>query len=86
MLRGTCDRCQRTYRLPEGRRGGRCPRCGVRLSVEEAETRGAEKTPCPHCGHEAWSTDASCPGCGSMMVRNGACYKCLNCGATSGCS
>ena len=27
-----------------------------------------------------------CPDCGSMMVRNGACYKCLNCGSTSGCS
>jgi len=27
-----------------------------------------------------------CPDCGSIMVRNGSCYKCLNCGATSGCS
>ncbi len=27
-----------------------------------------------------------CDTCGSVMVRNGACYKCLNCGATSGCS
>jgi ribonucleoside-diphosphate reductase alpha chain len=33
------------------------------------------------------STDApSCHECGSLMVRGGACYKCLNCGATSGCS
>jgi ribonucleoside-diphosphate reductase alpha chain len=32
-------------------------------------------------------TDApACHECGSIMVRNGACYKCLNCGATSGCS
>jgi ribonucleoside-diphosphate reductase alpha chain len=23
---------------------------------------------------------------GSLMVRNGSCYKCFNCGATSGCS
>jgi len=28
----------------------------------------------------------SCSDCGSIMVRNGACYKCNNCGATSGCS
>lgn len=28
----------------------------------------------------------SCGECGSLMVRNGACYKCHNCGATSGCS
>ncbi len=27
-----------------------------------------------------------CTECGSMMVRSGACYKCMNCGATSGCS
>ena len=27
-----------------------------------------------------------CSECGSMMVRNGACYKCLNCGASNGCS
>ncbi len=27
-----------------------------------------------------------CPDCGSMMVRNGSCYKCLECGATNGCS
>ena len=28
----------------------------------------------------------SCSECGSIMVRNGACYKCPNCGGTSGCS
>jgi ribonucleoside-diphosphate reductase alpha chain len=27
-----------------------------------------------------------CSVCGSIMVRNGSCYKCLNCGTTSGCS
>ena len=27
-----------------------------------------------------------CHACGSMMVRSGSCYKCFNCGATSGCS
>ncbi|VVB74010.1 Vitamin B12-dependent ribonucleoside-diphosphate reductase [uncultured archaeon] len=33
------------------------------------------------------SEDApACHACGSIMVRNGACYKCLNCGGTSGCS
>jgi ribonucleoside-diphosphate reductase alpha chain len=28
----------------------------------------------------------SCHACGSIMIRNGACYKCANCGETSGCS
>jgi len=27
-----------------------------------------------------------CDTCGSIMVRNAACYKCMNCGGTSGCS
>jgi ribonucleoside-diphosphate reductase alpha chain len=27
-----------------------------------------------------------CHTCGSIMVRSGTCYKCFNCGATSGCS
>jgi ribonucleoside-diphosphate reductase alpha chain len=39
----------------------------------------------------AWSivsqADApSCQDCGSIMIRSGACYKCANCGSTSGCS
>jgi ribonucleoside-diphosphate reductase alpha chain len=28
----------------------------------------------------------ACSDCGSIMIRNGTCYKCLNCGGTSGCS
>jgi len=28
----------------------------------------------------------ACHDCGSLMVRNGNCYKCGNCGSTSGCS
>jgi ribonucleoside-diphosphate reductase alpha chain len=32
-------------------------------------------------------TDApSCHYCGSIMTRNGSCYRCANCGSTSGCS
>jgi ribonucleoside-diphosphate reductase alpha chain len=28
----------------------------------------------------------ACSDCGSIMIRNGTCYKCHNCGSTSGCS
>ena len=28
----------------------------------------------------------TCPNCGNVVVRNGACYKCLNCGESLGCS
>lgn len=27
-----------------------------------------------------------CLHCGSLMVRNGSCYRCMTCGSTSGCS
>jgi ribonucleoside-diphosphate reductase alpha chain len=27
-----------------------------------------------------------CLNCGSLMVRNGTCYRCMTCGSTSGCS
>ena len=27
-----------------------------------------------------------CLECGALMVRSGVCYRCANCGATSGCS
>jgi len=32
-------------------------------------------------------TDAPpCSTCGSIMIRSGSCYKCSNCGTTSGCA
>jgi ribonucleoside-diphosphate reductase alpha chain len=40
-------------------------------------------------GHSTFvnSADApSCSECGAIMIRNGACYKCPECGGTSGCS
>jgi ribonucleoside-diphosphate reductase alpha chain len=40
-------------------------------------------------GRELYLNQADAPpchSCGEIMVRNGACYKCSNCGSTSGCS
>ncbi|TAK74861.1 MAG: hypothetical protein EPO16_09925, partial [Dehalococcoidia bacterium] len=39
----------------------------------EARQKGYEGDPCGDCGQ-------------LMLVRNGTCLKCMNCGATSGCS
>jgi ribonucleoside-diphosphate reductase alpha chain len=53
-------------------------RHGVHIVIEKPEQT-----------HSTWvrETDAPpCHECGTLMVRNGACYKCANCGATSGCS
>lgn len=55
-------------------------------------TNGAAKLAAGHAAVEErfpfrLQEDApSCAECGALMIRNGACYKCLNCGATSGCS
>jgi ribonucleoside-diphosphate reductase alpha chain len=43
------------------------------VRVSQARQRGFEGDPCDECGQ-------------LMMVRNGTCLKCMNCGATSGCS
>ena len=40
----------------------------------------------PKVGFQQQADAPSCADCGSIMVRNGSCYKCLNCGSTSGCS
>lgn len=40
----------------------------------------------PRVAFSAQADAPSCAECGSIMVRNGSCYKCLNCGSTSGCS
>lgn len=37
-------------------------------------------------GFSPQSDAPSCADCGAIMIRNGSCYKCLNCGSTSGCS
>jgi len=56
------------------------PESAAARTTTSAETGGARVT-------FINSTDApSCHDCGSIMVRNGSCYKCTNCGSTSGCS
>jgi ribonucleoside-diphosphate reductase alpha chain len=61
------------------------------LASMAAEEAGATAAPVRGGGAApvAFQTSAdapSCHECGSIMVRNGSCYKCLNCGSTSGCS
>lgn len=62
-------------------------------SVSETETETVVTTTVSEVTYSAQNftvevqSDApSCADCGSLMVRNGACYKCWNCGSTSGCS
>ncbi|HWO19491.1 MAG TPA: vitamin B12-dependent ribonucleotide reductase [Kofleriaceae bacterium] len=56
----------------------------------EPKVGAASTSPIPvEVKDRAWvqETDAPpCHECGTLMVRNGACHKCPNCGSTSGCS
>ena len=40
----------------------------------------------PMKSHSPIDDAPSCPECGMLMTPNGSCYKCENCGSTSGCS
>jgi ribonucleoside-diphosphate reductase alpha chain len=72
--------------LPEEHR----PNVGAPVAVTEdiesdndSKSRLAEKE---RAVFVAQADAPPCSECGDIMVRNGACYACLNCGATSGCS
>ena len=59
------------------------------LSETEAQTHTAKsvnRTVDQKSFFNAQSDAPACPDCGAIMVRNGSCYKCLNCGSTTGCS
>ena len=54
---------------------------------ETPNLRPTEQEPQKELPFQAGAMDAPiCSECGSMMTNNGSCYKCENCGATSGCS
>jgi ribonucleoside-diphosphate reductase alpha chain len=48
--------------------------------------RPTEPAPQQALAFEPVSDAPLCSECGSLMTRNGSCYKCGNCGGTSGCS
>jgi ribonucleoside-diphosphate reductase alpha chain len=63
-------------------------------SIEASAPRAEGREPRTGTGHIADALSSivdlgdapSCHVCGSIMVRNGSCYKCMSCGSTSGCS
>jgi ribonucleoside-diphosphate reductase alpha chain len=63
------------------------PEYGVTEAGETPNLRPTEADPQQQLPFSAAVTDAPlCSECGSIMTRNGSCYKCGNCGGTSGCS
>jgi ribonucleoside-diphosphate reductase alpha chain len=76
---------------------GEAPMSGVQISAETAKKPGAilnavatkaasvlEKN--EKMVFESQADAPPCHECGSIMIRSGSCYKCLECGSTSGCS
>jgi ribonucleoside-diphosphate reductase alpha chain len=65
---------------------------GVEVEVKREKLEEVKALPPPPARSSSRETflnqqDAPpCHSCGEIMVRSGACYKCSNCGATSGCS
>jgi len=53
-----------------------------------AAAPAAHASPAASAGPLPLVVDAAmiCQVCGMLMLPNGSCYKCANCGATSGCS
>jgi len=59
---------------------GETPPASPTAKEEEEPASGIKVT------FQAQEDSPPCPDCGSIMVRNGSCYKCLECGTTNGCS
>ena len=63
------------------------PEYAVTEAGETTTLRPTEADPQQQLPFAQMTADAPlCAECGSIMTRNGSCYKCGNCGGTSGCS
>ncbi len=70
--------------LPELAAKG-APSLPAAVDARSAAQPGA-RMPAPAFAIQSETDAPPCHTCGSIMVRSGACYKCANCGSTSGCS
>ncbi|MBY0276018.1 vitamin B12-dependent ribonucleotide reductase [Candidatus Binatia bacterium] len=62
------------------------PLQAVSVSVETSQDGHVRATAGATIAFSPQADAPSCSDCGSIMIRNGSCYRCTNCGATSGCS
>jgi ribonucleoside-diphosphate reductase alpha chain len=59
----------------------------IRPAISSPVSHTANRKPIQLSNSDGTTGDApSCSTCGMLMVPNGSCYKCVNCGSTSGCS
>ena len=55
-------------------------------TVESIETVSNSVTTVQEVLGDMMGDAPACPDCGHITIRNGSCYKCLNCGNSLGCS
>jgi len=58
----------------------------VRARLEANYAKQGEFVIKPNGGHNGQDDAPPCMNCGWIMTRSGTCYRCENCGSTSGCS
>jgi ribonucleoside-diphosphate reductase alpha chain len=59
----------------------------IRPAISSPGANAANRKPIQSSNSVGTTGDApSCSTCGMLMVPNGSCYKCVNCGSTSACS
>jgi len=56
------------------------------LLADESNTTSSRPSKTPFSTIQNQEDAPPCSTCGSIMIRSGACYKCVNCGNTSGCA
>jgi ribonucleoside-diphosphate reductase alpha chain len=56
------------------------------LLAAESSTTASRPSKTPFSTIQNQEDAPPCSTCGSIMIRSGACYKCVNCGNTSGCA
>jgi ribonucleoside-diphosphate reductase alpha chain len=60
---------------------------GLKVSGPSGVTRPSKPAkPAEFAAIQAQEDAPPCSTCGSLMIRSGSCYKCVNCGTTSGCA
>jgi len=59
---------------------------GHQLELTAEAPAASPAAPSPFSTFQNQEDAPPCSTCGSIMIRSGACYKCVNCGNTSGCA
>jgi ribonucleoside-diphosphate reductase alpha chain len=72
--------------LPKEEQPAAVAAAGVNGAEIEPEGTDADLSERERAVFVAQADAPPCSECGEIMVRNGACYVCVNCGSTSGCS